>query len=121
MQVIMHVFTNPQVATNGYFSFGQRVTGLQSPVPFNATDTLEYIVAPFWSDINTRTVGSVSYEVHTNKTSLSLLHRVSKYIRQREQNEFSGTWMLVAEWNRIESPGRLCYTVYYYSDYNYIR
>ena len=49
--------------------------------------------------------GSVSYEIHTNKTSLSLLNKVSKFIRHREQNQFSGAWMLVAEWNRLPKPG----------------
>lgn len=94
-----------QVATNGYISFGQRVTTLQNPTQFNASDDLEYLVTPYWSDISTRSSGFVSYITHTNKTSLSLLHRVSKYIQQQEQNQFSGTWMLVAEWNNVPSPG----------------
>lgn len=88
-------------------SFSQSVTSIQNPSPFNESDALEYIVAPYWSDIDTSTSGSVSYEFHTNKTSLPLLHKVSKYIRQREHNYFSGTWMLVAEWNNVAAPGRL--------------
>ena len=65
----------------------------------------KYIVAPFWSDMDTRSSGSVSYEVHTNTTSMLLLHKVNKYIRQQEQNNFAGTWMLVAEWSGISNPG----------------
>lgn len=80
------------------------MTALQNPTLFNASDEVEYLVAPYWSNINTRSSGSVSYITHTNKTSLSLLHRVSKYIQQEEQNQFSGTWMLVAEWNNVPSP-----------------
>lgn len=79
---------------------------MQSPVAFNGTDTLRYMIAPYWSDINTRSIGSVSYEVHSNQTSLLLLHKVSKFIRQKEQSQFSGTWMLVAEWNSVPSPGK---------------
>ena len=94
-----------QVATNGYLSFGKRITSLQTPALFNGSDNLEYIVAPYWSDISTRSVGSVSYEIHTNESSLVLLHRVSKYIRHQEQSQFSGTWMLVAEWNSVPTPG----------------
>ena len=97
-----------QVATNGYISFGQRITSIQNPSLFNESNTLKYIVAPYWSDIDTRSTGSVSYELHTNRTSLLLLHKVSKYIRQREQNNFAGIWMLVAEWNSIPSPGMYC-------------
>ena len=66
---------------------------------------MEFIVSPYWSDISTQFEGSISYEIHTNQTSLTLLHRVSKYIQQEEQNEFIGTWMLVAEWNSVPSPG----------------
>lgn len=66
---------------------------------------MKYIVAPYWSDIDTRSTGSVSYEVHTNSSSLPLLHRVSKYIRQQQQNNFAGIWMLVAEWNSVPSQG----------------
>lgn len=84
------------------------MTSLETPTLFNSSDELEYIVAPYWSDISTRSVGTVSYEIHTNESSLELLHTVSKYIRHQEQNQFSGTWMLVAEWNRVPSPGGLC-------------
>ena len=88
-------------------SFGQSVTPLKTPSPFNESASVEYVVAPYWSDIDTRTAGSVSYEFHTNKTSLPLLNKVSKYIRQREQNHFSGTWMLVVDWNAIPPPGKV--------------
>ena len=91
-------------------SFGQSIISLESPSPFNESNTLKYIVAPYWSDIDTRSSGSVSYEFHTNITSLSLLNKVSKYIRQQEQNYFSGIWMLVAEWNAIPPPGT-CNTI----------
>ena len=88
-------------------TFGKSVTSLESPSSFNDSTSLEYTVAPYWSDIDTRNSGSVSYEFHTNKTSLPLLNKVSKYIRQREQNYFSGTWVLVAEWNAVPSPGKV--------------
>ena len=101
-----------QVATNGYISFGQRVTSLESPSLFNEFSTPNYIIAPYWSDIDTRSAGSVSYELHTNTTSPSLLHRVSKFIRQREQNSFAGTWMLVADWNSIPSPGNMSFNMH---------
>lgn len=84
---------------------------MKSPSLFNESDSPQYIVAPYWSDIDTRSAGSVSYEVHTNRTSLLLLHKVNKYIRQQEQNNFAGTWMLVAEWNSIPSPGTCCVMV----------
>ena len=87
-------------------SFGQRAS-LKKPYLFNESNTVNYIVAPFWSDMSTRTSGSVSYVIHTNKTSSSLLHTVSKFIRHMETNQFSGTWMLLAEWNSIPQPGTI--------------
>lgn len=95
-----------QVETNGFFSFGERPTMSESPSLFNGTNNSGYRVAPYWSDIDTSTGGRVSYEIHTNKTSLILMNKVSKYIREREQNTFSGTWMLLAEWNNVPSPGK---------------
>jgi len=100
---------NFQISTNGYFSFGQR-TLLKKPFLFNTSSSVEYIVAPYWSDTSTREAGSVTYEIHTNATSsssLSLLNKVSKFIRHREQNQFSGAWMLVVEWNRMPKPGNM--------------
>ena len=81
------------------------MASLKYPTPFNQNDNMQYIVAPFWSDIDTRTEGSISYEIHTNKTSLSLLQHVSRFIQQKEQNQFSATWMLVAEWSSVLSSG----------------
>ena len=83
------------------------MTSLQTPAPFNGSDAVEYLVAPFWSDISTQSAGSVSYEIHTNETSSLLLHRVSKYIRHQEMNQFGGTWMLAAEWDSVPSPGNV--------------
>ena len=94
-----------QVATNGYFSFGRRVTYLPSPSPFNESDIHKYIVAPYLSDIDTSSTGSVSFEVYSNKTNSSLLQRVSNVIQQREQNRFTGTWMLLAEWKSVVHSG----------------
>jgi hypothetical protein len=107
LSLYIRVISLIQVATNGYISFGQRVTSLESPSLFDELSTPNYIIAPYWSDIDTRSAGAVSYEVHTNTTSPSLLHRVSKFIRQREQNSFAGTWMLIAEWNSVPSPGNI--------------
>ena len=57
------------------------------------------MVAPFWADHDIRPEGEISYEVHN--TSTSLMSTVSNFIRKTQQNEFSGTWMLVAEWSNV--------------------
>ena len=95
---------NPlQVGTNGYFSFGTRQT-VYSPSLFSPTSTPNYLVAPFWADINTNIHGSISYEVHNTSagsSSTALLNRVSTFISNQQSTQFSGTWMLVASWNQV--------------------
>ena len=101
---IRYSLLNPlQVGTNGYFSFGTRQT-VYSPSLFSPTSTPNYLVAPFWADINTAIHGSISYEVHTTSagsSSTALLDRVSTFISNQQNTQFSGTWMLVASWNQV--------------------
>lgn len=86
-----------QVSTNGLFSFSR---------PFTFHDAhlfpdsrFNFIVAPFWSDIDISTgVGNVSYEVHT---SSDVLNWVSTFVSQHQQTNFTGEWMIVAEWRDV--------------------
>lgn len=95
-----------QVATNGYFSLGRRITQLQSPSLFTESNAHQFIVAPYLSDIDTRSTGSVSFEIYSNKTDLPLIQKVSNFIQQREHNKFTGTWMLIAEWKSVVDSGK---------------
>ena len=65
-----------------------------------------FIVAPFWAnnDISSR-VGHISYEVHTSETSPEILSLISAFVKQQQQINFSGNWMLVAEWNNVPQYG----------------
>ena len=58
----------------------------------------DYIVAPFWADNDITHEGQISYESHQGT---DLLTHVSFFIRQLLQTDFSGTWMLVAEWEDV--------------------
>lgn len=94
-----------QVGTNGYFSLGSRVTSC-CPSLFSESSTISNIVAPFWSNIDTRTTGEIFYEVHTDKSNPDLLHIVSQFIRTERGVIFSGRWMLVVEWKDVpQYPG----------------
>ena len=61
--------------------------------------SLTHIVAVFWTDVDIRVEGEISYEVHT--TGSSLLSQVNNFISTNESVAFTGTWMLVAEWDRV--------------------
>ena len=64
------------------------------------------IVAPFWADNDvTQVDSSASYEVHNDSTSPVLLKRVSIFISQQNQVNFTGTWMIVAEWFQVAQTG----------------
>ena len=96
---------NLQVSTEGYLSFGRAVRCCPSLTSDTADS--DYIVSPFKADINIANgQGNVSYEVHDISTSPGLLSRVSSFIRQQELNNFSGTWMLVAEWSDVPLSGQ---------------
>ena len=60
------------------------------------------IVAPYLTDIDiSYGVGSISYEVHSTNTSMSLLTKVNSLIEEHMETHFSGKWMLVAEWKDV--------------------
>ena len=101
----------PQVTTDGYFSFGRAVTCC--PTLSLSQSTSNFIVAPFEANTNIATSkGNVSYEVHNITTSPSFLSEANRYIQQNLQPGFSGTWMLVAEWNSVPQSGQSTSLVY---------
>ena len=100
-----------QVTTDGYLSFGRPV--ICCPSLTSGSSVSNYIVAPFESNINIESgTGMVSYEVHNMTTSPGLLSKVNRHIQQSMQVRFSGTWMLVVEWNNVPQFGQPTRMVY---------
>ncbi len=101
----IHTHTHVQVGTNGIISFGAPFQHW-SPNPFPTTDywtRTSYVVAPYWSDVDTRMEGTVCYEYHEADLieDTTTIDRVSTFIRENTGTDFSGLWMLVAEWNSV--------------------
>ena len=97
---------NIKVGTNGIISFGQEWffwdTDLFPTDNYNILNS--YVVAPFWADVDTRRAGSVFYEVHqrgTNRGSNNVLERLSGFIASQMNTNFTASWMLVAQWDRV--------------------
>jgi len=91
-----------QVSTNGYLSFGQRINDYSSTLfPHEHS----FLVAPYWADIVVRGgVGAISYEVHTTRNGESaslLLSLVNQFVSHHQRTNFTGDWMLIAEWNQV--------------------
>ena len=60
----------------------------------------EYLVAPFWDDVDiSGGVGDISYQVYS--TGSPLLDTVNTIISDEENINFIGHWMLVAEWDGV--------------------
>ena len=89
-----------QVITNGVIFFGMAITqfGLSE---FSSVETdldmfVPPFVAPYWIDSDLSEKGSVAYEVIAGTSDR--LTQVSNFISRSENVDFSGTWMLIAEW-----------------------
>ena len=97
-----YYFANFQVDTNGYFKFED------SPgycCPEDRMDS-DYLIFPYWDDTNTDNPyeqGQVSYEVHTTDTSAAVLSQVSKFLEEVQEVEFTGLWMVLAQWSDVPS------------------
>ena len=60
-------------------------------------------IAPYWIDSDPSQGGFVSYEVfQENNEQLS---EVNSFISQAESVEFSGSWMIVAQWDDVPVLG----------------
>lgn len=94
-----------QVSTNGIISFGLPFYNHQ-PSLFPGPSTIissQYLVAPFWSDVDIRTAGTITYEVHTidNEDSGAILSTVSEFISTYTGDGFNGSWLLVVLWDGV--------------------
>ena len=93
------------MGTNGVISFGRtflRHLPVEFPSPFPEVYT-NYILAPFWADVDIRLIGAIYYETHTMAVngSRDLLNRVSSFITFKTGEEFQGNWMIVALWDDV--------------------
>jgi hypothetical protein len=68
-----------------------------SPFPLGSNRQL---IAPYWTDIDTRKGGDIWYRESTNST---LLQRVSLEIRRvfPEQYKFEASWLFIATWDNV--------------------
>lgn len=74
-------------------------------------------MAPYYSDNDIRRSGEVYYDVFRRGSSTSdniILDTVNHYIRLKTNEDFSGTFMILAEWRDVHPyPHGSCYLCYY--------
>ena len=87
-----------QININGLISFGSPFNSLRfRPETFPIFD---YVVAPYWDDIDATRKGVVRYDVvsSSHPTLSCLLELTSDFISEEENVEFDASWLLVARW-----------------------
>ena len=92
------------MGNNGVFSFGEPLLeNRPAKFPTQQPSTYyAYIVAPFWSDIDTRLNGSVRWQVYSPDVDREdlLINRVEDFINIElgQESIADANWMLVATW-----------------------
>ena len=93
----MNVYV-PQVSSNGYISMGVPPLSTFPTIP-----KTNNIVSPYGAHIDTSLAGRVRYMPFTSNNSQ--LTRVSTFIESQTGFSFSGTTMMVAEWDHVAKYG----------------
>lgn len=97
-----------KVGTDGWISFGRGINN-SSPDLFPTTSAevfWTFIVAPFWSNLDTSQSGNVSWEIHNISLSSDAVTRVNDFIHDEYGDmEFNGTWMIIVFWEDVTPSG----------------
>jgi hypothetical protein len=99
-------FTHPSayVASNGHISFRTAYTHFNAELfpTTNPSIYWDFVLAPFWSDVDLRVAGNASWEIHTTAESQDLINDVSIFIQENTaSSDFSGSWMMIAYWEDV--------------------
>ena len=87
-----------QVNDNGVISFNSRFSySTPRPLPLNGSDQ---IIAPYWADVDTRTVGEIFYRQSTDP---NLLARTSREIQSALSltHDIELKSLLIATWDMV--------------------
>lgn len=94
---------------------------LSSSSYYYGLEQISGVIAPFWNNVDVQREGSVSYKVYMvgeNSKSDELIGRVSEFVSANDEraSNFSGTWMLVVDWNSVPPSPQYYqhYYLYYY-------
>ena len=75
-----------------------------SPFPGHYYQRRFYVVAPYWADHDIRKSGEVCYETFEkgkSKTDDVVLDEVNRYVSLNTEQYFTGTFMILAEWQNV--------------------
>ena len=96
-----------------------------SPFPGNYYQRRSYVVAPYWTDNDIRRSGEVYYETFVkgrSKSEDNALNKLNQYLRTNTEQHFSGTFMILAEWQEVHPyPHGSCYLCHFLRRYPSLR
>ena len=82
---------------NGHITFNQSLSRYV-PDEFPANSTMD-IIAPFWTDLDNRESGNISYQQYTSGDALQTATQdISSYF---PNVTFTASWVFVATWDRV--------------------
>ena len=90
-------FNHLQVGSNGIISFSSAYN-IYTNEEFSSSTT-QYVIAPFWDDIDITNGGTITYETFQ---SGYLLDEVNAYIQRKRPTSFEGTWMFIASYDKVQ-------------------
>ena len=97
------------MSSNGVLSFGTSFFDY-NPQRFPYGGYL--LIAPYWADIDlTHGIGNVRYTVYTTENGSSYIDQVNKFLDDTENEMFTATMILVAQWIDVCSIEDLCFEV----------
>ncbi|KAI4895043.1 hypothetical protein NFI96_016161 [Prochilodus magdalenae] len=92
-----HSYSQLYVNNNGYLTF-DHPSSSYIPAQFNANSGGD-IIAPFWTDIDNRGTGVISYNQYTTG---SVLSRATQDVKQHYPGvNFTASWVFVATWDKV--------------------
>ena len=78
------------------------------------------MVAPFWNSVDLQREGKVVYKVYSAGDNDQFLNYISRFVSAQDSRaaNFSGTWMMVVDWNSVPPYPQYNYHYYLYDYYN---
>ncbi|GAB1598474.1 mucin-like protein [Argonauta hians] len=91
------------ISTNGYVTFGKK-QNFPSPQRFPDPPNMA-IIAPFWSDLDVKEPGRVTYKFFEIGTKN--FHAATKLVKSHDEKSLFKKWILVITWENVQPSSKL--------------
>ena len=97
--IIWHTWFNIQINTHGQISLGHSYVDW-TPETFPISIKL---IAPYWTDIDTRQQGQINYIIVTKQSndSVGSIALINNFLASNVSVTFNADWILMAQWMKV--------------------